>query len=459
MRFFLRDRIRSEPVFALVAVLSGLIGISIIKDLVLLCWSSDREIQFMLDYFGLRVEWSDSWRPIYEAVNVFLSDSGRGIYRSVFYEQRTKFQYPPTSLLPFIVLSEIGLDAKPVIRFLQLLSFTLVICMVFIIYKILLLNCTNLLSENSAANTRKKLALFVTITVGTLSFYPIMIGHALGQIQVYLDFLICLSLLAWIKQRKVISGAMLGLAALVKPQFALILVWSIMRKEKQFTRGVVCVSLPIITVSLIVFGISEHLDYLSVLSYIGSHGEVYWPNQSMNGLLNRLYSDVDPLVFQLHSYAPYSRVVYVGTLVSTFVIVTFSLVFRPSWVHSGLGSAKKDESFYDISTMLVALTIASPVAWEHHYGVVWPIFVVAFLSTIKKLQTDFDRTTFITLCMLSVSYLLVSNFFTAFSESFSSPPLNLVQSYIYFGGLLLLTSIIGLRILIKPKDAEVWIDG
>ena len=33
-----------------------------------------------------------------------------------------------------------------------------------------------------------------------------------------------------------------------------------------------------------------HIDYLRVLSYMAERGEAYFPNQSVNGLLNRLMS-------------------------------------------------------------------------------------------------------------------------------------------------------------------------
>src|SRR5690606_38962435 len=130
------------------------------------------------------------------------------------------------------------------------------------------------------------------------------------------------------------------------------------------------VALPAGILSLGIFGLAEHLDYLSVLSYISRHGEVYWPNQSMNGLLNRLLVDVNPLKWSYTDFAPFHPVVYFGTLVSSIALLVLALGYRPRWARPPSDAvapeAKRTESGLGLCTAVMVLTIAAAVAWEHH---------------------------------------------------------------------------------------------
>ena len=94
----------------------------------------------------------------------------------------------------------------------------------------------------------------------------------------------------------------------------------------------------------------------------------------------------------------------------------------------------------------MVITLASPVAWEHHYGIVWPIFIATLVCTLTIRSAERNRATTCLLLALCASYMLISNYFTSFSQALSVAPINLVQSYIYFGGILLLGCIIRIRV-------------
>ena len=82
----------------------------------------------------------------------------------------------------------------------------------------------------------------------------------------------------------------------------------------------------------------------------------------------------------------------------------------------------------DFCTMALSITIASPIAWEHHYGILLPIFAVLLASSLGS------RTR---LVLIAVSYVVISNFFPA-TNMLAFTILNVAQSYLLFAALMVL---------------------
>jgi hypothetical protein len=167
-----------------------------------------------------------------------------------------------------------------------------------------------------------------------------------------------------------------------------------------------------------------------VLSYIAERGDGYFPNQTVNGLLNRLLSVTDPtrysnLVFDMKEWAPYNPWVHGATFIFSSVILLAAIVRR----------SESEDSAVDYCRMAVSLTIASPVAWEHHYGILLPVFVIVLARTFH------DRTRMI---WLMASYVLVSNFIPA-TNLLAPTYWNIGQSYLLAGALILLVLLYGRR--------------
>jgi hypothetical protein len=78
--------------------------------------------------------------------------------------------------------------------------------------------------------------------------------------------------------------------------------------------------------------------------------------------------------------------------------------------------------------MVASLTIASPIAWEHHYGVLLPIFAILFANMVGERAR---------LAWLAASYLLAANFFLA-ANALAGSALNIVQSYLLAAALVAL---------------------
>ena len=97
----------------------------------------------------------------------------------------------------------------------------------------------------------------------------------------------------------------------------------------------------------------------------------------------------------------------------------------------------------DFCIMAVSLTIASPIAWDHHYGIVLPIFAVVLISVMHQRGR---------LIWLTLSYILISNFVAA-AALLAPGPLNVGQSYLLAGGFILL-ALLHSRLPVAPATVE-----
>jgi alpha-1,2-mannosyltransferase len=78
--------------------------------------------------------------------------------------------------------------------------------------------------------------------------------------------------------------------------------------------------------------------------------------------------------------------------------------------------------------MAVSATVASPIAWEHHYGVLFPVFAVLLVGALSSRAQ---------LPWLIVSYVLASNYFIA-TQLLAPTFWNVIQSYLLFATWILL---------------------
>ncbi len=424
-------------------ILGGVVALTFLKEIFGGDPLDSMVIQSFEHVFALDAA-ADSWAPMYLAALEKINNPDVGIYQTIFFENHVKFQYPPISLLPFMVFVWLDITYESIVYYLNLVSLVSIVGIAVCLY-VLAIKVAEQYNGRVAHSTGVKIVFFLLMLIGTFSFYPLLRGYELGQIQTLLDFLISLAFVAWLINGKLFAGVLIALATLVKPHFGLLIIWAMIRKEGRFCVGMLLVLIPAGIVSLLVFGFREHLDYLSVLSYIGKHGEVYWPNQSINGLLNRLFSDINPLVWMAESYAPYNSYVRFGTLISTIGFLLFGLLYRQrNAANNPVLSA------LDLSTMIILLTIASPIAWEHHYGAIWPVIILVLSAAINLAKTAPNWTVKLCLALAVLGYYLDANLFQFVTqENFITAPVNLIQSYFFYGALLLLASVIILRKQLK----------
>ena len=367
----------------------------------------------------------DSWAPMFKALSYLHSNHEIRIYSQLFFKDGVKFQYPLTSLLPLEFLSQFTSQYQTQINILNFMSWIAVLVTAIFALKVFELSLKSFLPHQTRENSKlDNIVRVLTLLSLCFTFYPIMKAYSLGQLQVFINCFFTISVWCWIKRKYYISGIFIGLMILMKPQYLLIAVWGILRKKYSFTVPLFIVFFSGLIYSVFLFGVFNNLEYLNVLKFISRVGESFYPNQSMNGLLHRLLFSGNNLLFESNTFAPFNPIVYGGTLISSGLLVLGALI-HPKIKYRG--------STVDFMIITLSCTIASPVAWEHHYGILLVMF--AFLLPYLLVDVMYDR---ISLLFFTLSYILSSNFLRILNLFANVPVVNILQSYVFISALIVL---------------------
>jgi hypothetical protein len=277
----------------------------------------------------------------------------------------------------------------------------------------------------------------VIAAAATLVFYPVVRAHALGQIQLWIDLAFTLAVICWMLDRRLLAGALVGLACLVKPQLGLILIWALLWREWRFAAGAVLVGAPAGLISLLRYGLHDHLAYLQVLSFLSRRGESFFANNSVNGIANWYLSGQDSLTWHDAAFAPYLPGVHLATLAASAIFAALMLL-PPLFARS------RRATVGDLAVAAICTVVSSPVAWEHHYGLLLPLFLVALRARPAAHPAYVGA--------LALAWTLTANFIP-FSSLLAATPLTALQANFFFGALLLLGLFYAAPLTAKPAPA------
>lgn len=371
-------------------------------------WPTHRTAAGYVKAWVLAKQGTDSWYPMAAAFDYFHRHPDGRIYQQVFFVDGIKFQYPLSSLLIHQALWLIGITPSDAL--LNGVNWWLIPANVGAVGAF-----GFLLAKRSPDYAQYRSAIAVVAAIGALFFFPVVDAFYMGQVQVWINALFPLAAIAWLSNRKGLAGALIGLMCLLKPQFGLFLLWGIMRREWRFIAYWAAIVVPGLGLSMMVFGLQNHLDYISVLRALSRSGEAFIDNQSFNGLLNRLLAtadpansiivaDVDPNACSLRSFRinsrlpPFNLTVYAGTLLSSAAMIGLALLLPR---RSSGGS-----SLLDFLGAALTFTMASPVAWIHHYGILPSIYVAALFVLLADKASPRRS---LALATLAASYLVAGH--------------------------------------------------
>ena len=220
-----------------------------------------------LEFFYRRTQSADSWRPM-EAARAYAAESpGRDLYEEIFFRRKVKFQYAPTSLL------YIGHLSRSALNLLSWVAVWVTVVLSVMVFRDVLQGSSGLARQQGP----RSVLVVASLAAGCLglTFYPLIKGYTLGQIQVWVDALFASVVWAWNRGWKLTAGTALGLACLIKPPLAPLAVWAIARREWRMTAGVVATCAVGLAASIATYGIPSHLTYPRVLAFIAARGEAY----------------------------------------------------------------------------------------------------------------------------------------------------------------------------------------
>jgi hypothetical protein len=380
---------------------------------------------------------SDSWFPMGRALAFLHAPHNGLIYQQLFFSEHIKFQYPLTSLLPLDLLNSLGITKVTQLNAINAIVL-IVTGIMFAVFSARLLGPVYLIGI--------QVPIMPLAFLAALLYFPDHLAFILGQLQILLDLLFLLSCLALLYEWRLLAGCLIGASALVKPQFVLLGLLALWRRNWRFVIGFSSIGIVCLLLSVALYGWQNELDYLPVLTFLSHHGEWEHMNQSVNGLLVRfLYHgpslDLDPDGFILQSkFPPYIPVVYYTTLVSSVAMMAIPFLMRtnPDDVPSRL---------MQFCTAAILFTMASPIAWTHHYGILLPAYVVAIKAIRDRVKIEragwASPTAWISPVCLGISFLLTG---LALQRP-AAPPghpvgptvpsLDILQSHVFFGACML----------------------
>jgi alpha-1,2-mannosyltransferase len=383
----------------------------------ILGWSAIVPLKYWVLHFDLGN--SDSWMPMREALTYARGSGSGSLYQEIFFDRHVKFQYPPTALLPMLGLDTLGFDATN--EFLNNINRALVFLNavgVGWLFRLVLMR----LHGQEVARSRTGTIGAILAGIATLLFYPVMMAFWLGQIQIWIDAGFTIACIAILSNRKLAAGAVVGLICLLKPQFGAFALWALLRREWRFTLGAAITVIPCGLLSLLLFGLTAHLDYLQELSFLSQRGEAMIANNSANGILNALLGTSNTLVWDEHGFPPYNRIVHMGTMLAAAILIVAAV-----WPRQRQGVL---DGMMDFQFAALAFTMSAPIAWEHHYGIMAPILATLFCILAATPDNARRRPQLIS---LGVVFLLSALCVT--SNRYPAPTsLNLAFGYLFVAG-------------------------
>jgi hypothetical protein len=372
----------------------------------------------------VRFSGEDSWFPIGRALDLLHGPRSGQLYQTLFFSERIKFQYPPASLLLPDLLRSLDVSTAS--------AYNAINGALMLVYAATLaLFARRVLGRIWLLGVQLPVAPIAFLIA--LAFYPDYLALRLGQVQILLDFLFLLASLARLSDAKFIAGCLIGAAATVKPQFLPLVLLTLWWREWTFAAGAAIIAIPAVLLSVLLYGIDAQFDYLTVLSFLTQHGELYHLNQSVNGIVGRfLYLgpslDIDPQgPIRQSAFPPYIPVVYFATLVTSLLLTALPFVLNP----------RTDDRLARLllfSAAAILFTMATPIAWVHHYGILLPGYVVAIQAIRSRKAKGRGAIEFV---VLATSFVLTG---LPLAHPFAPTvrALNLLQSHVFIGACLLI---------------------
>jgi hypothetical protein len=311
------------------------------------------------------------------------------LYETVFFQRGIRFIYPPTSLLLYRAWQAAArIHIPPSIAMNAMLLLALLGSMAVAGEFLLRSLPKQTIRESTPADRWKIRALLGALV---FLFLPIIDAYNLGQVQTLLNFMLMAAALLWLRGSRVPPAILIGLTCWLKPQMILFVLWGLLRRQWRFTASLLITFLTGVFLSGAIFGWHNTLEYLQVLRYLGRRGDSMFWNQSLNGLLHRLMHVGSP-VTSYYGYPPFNRTIYLATLLSSTAMVLLALAVPMLRQMTATTS--------DFLIYAMACTMASPIVWQHHYGVFFLVFLLwipegwqhrqalVFLVLIYLLMTD-----------------------------------------------------------------------
>ena len=202
------------------------------------------------------------------------------------------------------------------------------------------------------------------LVILALMYPPMAYSLSLGQVNIVLFALIVSAAWLMARDRSVLAGALLGVAALVKPHLGLL--WIYLLWTQRWKAAVSCVVTVLILTggALVSLGIEPFRTYVfDVLPKI-SGGQAYIANQSVYGVLARVFVSDPTYLFTDRLMESHFWLDMLSLAAGLAIIaLTFRAIPR--------GQRSSETVSLEFAAVICALLLANKIATIHHFTWVW----------------------------------------------------------------------------------------
>ena len=270
----------------------------------------------------------------------------------------TEYNYPPFNTLLFLPLSFLPYPAAVLAW--RILNLALVVLAVWLIYKTLALPL--------GATTVLVIGLIV------FSYDPLIYNLAIGQINLVILLLITGAAYAWVRQRQVLAGVLLALAASIKIAPAILFIYFLWKGGLKLVAAGVAAMAAFAAIAFVALGEQPTRKAVAIITAFAQADNAWIANQSWRGFLARLFVG-DEYIHALYPAATLERVMYyAGILI--IVALTVFVIYR---------SRRVGLFHLEFALVLIAFHLISPVSWVHHFvWMLYPLVVLAVACLDRK---------------------------------------------------------------------------
>lgn len=262
-------------------------------------------------------------------------------------------------------------------------------------------------------------------------FPPALMTLSLGQPNIVITALALLIAWGLIRGYELWPGLLVGLIMLAKPHFGLFLLYFLIKRRWADTIAALVLLLGLCVTSAVVFDFGPWIIYLNNILPAGAGGMAYIANQSVHGVLMRLFINDPNILFTDALLAPNTWPSFLSSLAS---IILISLALYKIW-----RSGSKMPTLPEISLILLTLLLATRVATIHHFT--WAFFSIIILwrqILIHGTSSNLYRWRIPLLMGTVLLFIPVTLFFTLF---LGHPLVARILAWPTFGGALVLWSL------------------
>jgi len=163
------------------------------------------------------------------------------------------------------------------------------------------------------------------------------------------------------KERYILAGLVLALAAAVKITPGLIVLYWLLTKRYRASVSFLCWSALLILATILLTGLDTSLAYFAELQRISSVLLTAYNNQSLAAFISDLSSGVQGDLFSWRMYSLSMEVKAVSTGMILLIIAVLAHMRRR------LRGATEEYESIAVCAVLVAMTTFTPIAWSHYF--------------------------------------------------------------------------------------------